>query len=144
MPGLGPLGEYWCVFRALLARDLCYLGRDADADALLREAQAVPPRAAMRVAGLSVEALLLAGRGEAELAEARARLAVEAAETGTDSPWFWGWAHADLRTVLERAGRIDDARGALHRALAVWEQKGCRPCADRTRERIHSLDAAGI
>ena len=50
-----------------------------------------------------------------------------------------GWAHEDLATVLERAGRIDEAREALERALAIWERKGCLPCAERVREQIDFL-----
>ncbi len=129
-------------FRSLLARDLCYLGHHDQAEPLLREAQKVPPRASMRVVGPSVEALLLAGRGELEQAERRARQAVEAGETGTDSPFFQGWAYEDLATVLERAGRTEDTRQALERALAIWERKRCLPCADRVREQVNSLRGA--
>jgi predicted RNA polymerase sigma factor len=43
--------------------------------------------------------------------------------------------------VLERAGRIDEAREELERALAIWEQKGCLPCAQRIREQLGALEA---
>jgi hypothetical protein len=49
-----------------------------------------------------------------------------------------------LATVLERAGRIDEAREALERALAVWERKRCLPCAGRVREQIESLGRAKV
>jgi tetratricopeptide (TPR) repeat protein len=135
----GLSGSVGALFRALVARDLCYLGRHNEAEPLLREAQTVPPRTSMRVVGPSVESLLLAERGQLEKAEYHARLAVEAAETGTDAPFFQAWASEDLATVLERAGRIGDARGALEHTLAIWERKGCIPCAERTREWIDSL-----
>jgi len=41
--------------------------------------------------------------------------------------------------VLERAGRIAEAREELERALAVWDRKGCLPCAQRLRKQIVSL-----
>ena len=46
--------------------------------------------------------------------------------------------------MLERAGRIDDAREALERSLAIWERKGCLPCAARVREEIASLGPAKV
>ena len=46
--------------------------------------------------------------------------------------------------MLERAGRIDEAREALERALAIWERKRCLPCADRVREQIDSLGQAQV
>ena len=44
-----------------------------------------------------------------------------------------------LAAVLERAGRIDEAREALERAVSIWERKGCLPCAERIRAQIASL-----
>jgi tetratricopeptide (TPR) repeat protein len=126
-------------FSSTLARLHWYLGRVEEAEPLLRRAQAVPPRASMRVMGPSVEALLLAARGELDQAQELARTAVTTAETETDSPWFTGWALEDLATVLERAGRAEDAREALERALAVWERKRCLPCAERAQAQIDSL-----
>ena len=46
--------------------------------------------------------------------------------------------------VLERAGRIDEARDALERALAVWERKRCLPYVGRIREQIESLGQTQI
>jgi tetratricopeptide (TPR) repeat protein len=132
-------GSVAATFTTVLARDLCYFGRFEEAEPLLRQAQTVPPRASMRVLAPAVEALLLAERGEFEQAEALARTAVTAAETETDSTWFQGLAYEDLVTVLERAGRIDAAREALERYLALWERKGCLPCAQRVRDQIASL-----
>ena len=57
--------------------------------------------------------------------------AVGIAETETDNVWLHGWSNEDLALVLERAGRIDEARDALERALAVWERKRCLPIARR-------------
>ena len=89
----------------------------------------------------SAEALLLAGRGEFESAEMLARTAVARAETETDNIWFQAYTCEDLATVLERAARTDEARVALERAVAIWERKGCVPCAHRARGRLAMLEA---
>ncbi len=128
----------------LIARDLCYLGRFDEAEPLLRQSQAVPANPVERALGPAVEALLLAARGELEQAEALARAGVAAAETETDNVWLHGWGYEDLATVLERAGRIDDAREALERALALWERKRCLPYVRRLREQIDSLGQAKV
>jgi tetratricopeptide (TPR) repeat protein len=131
--------------RPHLARDLCCLGRFDEAERLLEEARAVPPRGSgVRVMAASAEALLLAQRGELEQAEALARMAVATAESNTDLVWWQAFTHEDLATVLERAGRIGAAREALERALAIWGQKGCLPCAQRVRDRIDSLGRAQV
>jgi hypothetical protein len=120
-----------------LARDLCHLGRFDEAERLLEEARAVPPPGSgVRVSAASAEALLLAHRGEFEQAEALARTAVATAETKTDNVWWQAQTLEDLAIVLERAGRIDGARAALGRALALWERKQCLPCAARVREQL--------
>ena len=127
--------------KAILARSLCYLGRFDEAEQLLGEARAVPPRGSgsIRVMAAAAEALLLAHRGELEQAEALARTAVDAAETKTDDVGYQAWTHQDLATVLERAGRIDEARAELERSLVIWERKGCLPYAERIRDHIASL-----
>ncbi len=131
--------------KGMLARELCYLGRFDEAERLLEEARAVPPPGSgVRVPAAAAEALLLAHRGELEQAEALARTAVATAETRTDNVWWRASTHEDLATVLERAGRIDEAREALARSLAIWERKGCLPFAQRVRTRIDSLGPAQV
>jgi len=131
-------------FKSLLARDLCYLGRFDEAEPLLREARAVSSRVFSRVMAPAAEALVLAQRGELDRAETLVRTAVTTAETETDNVWLQSWTNEDLATVLERAGRIDEAREALERALALWEGKRCLPCAGRIREQIDSLGPAKV
>ena len=138
-PGSDGMAATW---RLPLARDLCYLGRFDEAERELGKARAVAAGPVGRALGPGVEALLLAARGELEQAEALARAGVAAAETETDNPWLQGWAHEDLASVLERAGRIDEACEALERALAVWERKRCLPYVERLREQIDSLGRA--
>ena len=126
--------------KGTLARELCYLGRFDEAEQLLDEARAVPsPGSGIRVMATAAEALLLARRGELEQAETLARTAVATAETRTDSVPWQAYTHEDLATVLERAGRTDEAREELERALTIWERKGCLPCADRLRAQIDAL-----
>ena len=128
-----------------LARELCYLGRFDEAERLLEEARAVlPPGSGVRVMAAAAEALLLAHRGELARAETLARTAVATAETRTDTVSWQAFTHEDLATVRERAGRIDEAREALERSLAIWERKGCLPCAQRVREQIDSLGRAQV
>jgi len=122
-----------------LARDLCYLGRYEEVQPLLHHARSVAQGPALRAMGSSVEALTLAARGRLVEAEASARTAVAVATDEMDNLWLEAWAHEDLATVLERAGRINDAYEELERAAAIWERKGCRPCANRIRARIDSL-----
>jgi tetratricopeptide (TPR) repeat protein len=126
-----------------LARDLCHLGRYADAEPLLHHARSVPQGPALRAMGSSVEALTLAARGRLVEAEASARTGIAAADE-MDNPWLEAWAHEDLASVLERAGRIDEALEALERARATWERKGCLPCAERIRAQIDSLGHAPV
>jgi tetratricopeptide (TPR) repeat protein len=124
-----------------LARDLCYLGRYDEVEPLLRHARSVPQGPVERSLGSSVEALLLAARGRVAEAEALARTGITAAAE-TDNSLLQAWSYEDLSTVLERAGRVGEAREELERALTIWEQKGCLPCADRIRAEIDSLGRA--
>jgi tetratricopeptide (TPR) repeat protein len=131
--------------KGMLARELCYLGRFDEAERLLEEARAVPPPGSgVRVPAAAAEALLLAHRGELEHAEALARTAVATAETKTDNVWWQASTLEDLSMVLGRAGRIDEAREALERALATWDRKGCLPCAERVREQMQSPGPAQV
>ena len=126
--------------KSRLARELCYLGRFDEAERLLEEARAVPPPGSgVRVMAAAAEALLLAHLGEHEQAETLARTAVTTAETRTDNVWWQAYTHEDLATVLDRAGRTDEAREALEGALAIWERKECLPCAARVGAQLDSL-----
>jgi hypothetical protein len=94
--------------------------------------------------GSGVEALTLAARGRLVEAEASARTGVAVAADEMNNLWLEAWAHEDLATVLERAGRTDDAHEELERALTIWERKGCLPCADRIRAQIDSLGRTAV
>jgi class 3 adenylate cyclase/tetratricopeptide (TPR) repeat protein len=122
-----------------LARGLCYLGRYEEVEPLLNHARSLPQGPVSRAMGSSVESLLLAARGRLEEAEGSVRTGLAVAVDEMDNRWLEAWGYEDLATVLERAGRIDDARAALERSLGIWERKGCLPCADRLRMQIDSL-----
>jgi tetratricopeptide (TPR) repeat protein len=124
-----------------LARDLCYLGRYEEVEPLLHHARSVPQGPALRAMGSSVEALMLGARGRLLKAETSARTGIAVATDEMDNPWLEAWAHEDLATVLERAGRIDEAREELERTHAIWERKGCLPCAQRVRDQITALES---
>ena len=95
--------------------------------------------AATAAMGSCVEALLLAALGKVGEAEALARNGLAVASDEMDNSWLEAWGYEDLATVLERAGRIDEARAALESSLATWERKGCLPCAERIRAQIDAL-----
>jgi tetratricopeptide (TPR) repeat protein len=84
------------------------------------------------------QALVHSARGEHAEAE---RLAREALGFGlqTDSPLWQGDAYRDLATVLEAAGKRDEAVAALEQALECYESKPIIPLARRVRERLASL-----
>ena len=87
-----------------------------------------------------VLALVLAHRGDPVEAQRLVREALVIAQT-TDSPWYQGETLADLAQVLEAAGRLDEATAAHREALELYERKGIKPLARRTRERLAALQA---
>jgi len=139
-PGSDGVMASW---KSMLARDLYYLGRVDELDPLLEAARA-SRHSVERTFVAAVEALLLSGAGAHDRAEERARAAVATAETETDNVWLQGWSNEDLALVLERAGRVDEAREALKRALTVWERKRCLPYVRRVREHADALDQAQV
>jgi class 3 adenylate cyclase/tetratricopeptide (TPR) repeat protein len=126
-----------------LARDLCYLGRYEEAEPLLHHARSLPQGPALRAMGSGVEALTLAARGRLVEAEASARTEIAATDE-MENLWLEAWAHEDLATVLDLAGRIDEAREELERTLTIWQRKGCLPCAERIRAQIDSLGRTAV
>ncbi len=53
-----------------------------------------------------------------------------------------GAAHVDLARVLELAGRADEARAELERALLLFERKGAVARCERVRERLAAVRPA--
>ncbi len=140
-PGSDGVMASW---KSMLARDLYYLGRIDEVEPLLDAARVAGWHPVERTLVPAVEALLLSRSGTHDQAEERARAAVATAETETDNVWLQGWSNEDLALVLEHAGRVDEAREVLGRALAVWEGKRCLPLVRRVREQIDSLGRAQV
>jgi tetratricopeptide (TPR) repeat protein len=85
-----------------------------------------------------VRAKVLASRGESKEAERLAREAVTLGEP-TDALMMRADALADLGEVLRLAGKSGEAREAYEQALALYEQKGIVPAAERARESLTLL-----
>ena len=117
-------------YRLLLARDLCYLGRFDEAEPLLRQSlgRSGRPRSARAMAPPSRRSSSPRAANSSRRRRSRARRRRRGDRDGQClAP---GWGHEDLASVLERAGRIDEARGALERALASGSgSAACPTCA---------------
>jgi len=140
-PGSDGVMASW---KSMLARDLYYLGRIDEVEPLLCAARIAGWHPVERTLVPAVEALLLSRAGAHDQAEELARAAVATAETETDNVWLQGWSNEDLAFVLERAGRVGEAREALKHALTVWERKRCLPYVRRVREHVDSLEQAQV
>src|SRR5262245_52679747 len=140
-PGSDGVMASW---KSMLARDLYYLGRVDELDPLLEAARA-SRHSVERTFVAAVEALLLSGAGAHDRAEERARAAVATAETETDNVWLQGWSNEDLALVLERAGRVDEARESPEAGVgglgtqALPAVCGARSRADRVARANASL-----
>ena len=105
----------------------------------MRQAREAAPGPFERALAPSVEALLLAARGELDQAETLARDGIAIGETETENLWLQAWGYEDLAGVLKRSGCLDEVRFALDRALVLARRKGCLPYANRLREQLDSL-----
>ncbi len=85
-----------------------------------------------------VRALVLAEQGKLEEAERVAREAVARAAR-TDYLNVHGRALVGLATVLELAGKPDEAAGALEAALRLFDRKGSLVMAGRARDQLARL-----
>ena len=123
-------------------RHLCALGRFDEAERLAEQGRELGHADDPITQSLwrRVLALVLAHRGDLVEAQRLVREALVIAQT-TDSPWYQGEALTDLAQVLEIAGRLDEAAAAHREALELYEQKGIKPLARRTRERLAALQA---
>jgi class 3 adenylate cyclase/tetratricopeptide (TPR) repeat protein len=134
---------YLSTYAPHLGRQLCALGRYEEAEPLARRGRELSESADAVTEALwrQVEALVCAHRGEHGDAERLAREAIAIIET-TDGLRWQGDAHADLATVLEAAGRRDEAAAALRESLDRYERKQALPFARRTRERLAARETA--
>jgi class 3 adenylate cyclase/tetratricopeptide (TPR) repeat protein len=131
---------------ALLGRALLALGRDAEAEALSHESEALAGddlKAAIAWRGVRAEAL--ARRGEHAAAVALARAAVEIAGA-TDALLDHADARVALAVVLRAAGHDGEAEVEERRALELWVAKGATLLVERagSREAAASGPAADV
>jgi class 3 adenylate cyclase/tetratricopeptide (TPR) repeat protein len=126
-----------------LARALEAQGKHVDAEKLagVSEELVASADAAARISLGSVRAQILAREGRLADAERRAREAVGGAER-TDDLNAQGRVLVDLASVLERAGRPQEAVPVLERALEAFERKGNLVSAEKTRARLERLTPA--
>jgi tetratricopeptide (TPR) repeat protein len=122
------------------ARALYQLDRLDEAEAWALRAAGLGARddAFTQVASLSVQANVLARRGDHARAEALAAQATAIAD-GTDSLWHRGDARAELAEVLVLGGRRNEAVASLREALALYVRKENNVAAARTVERLLEL-----
>ena len=134
--------EYLSTYAPQLARELCALGKYADAEPLALRGRELGAEndTLTQLLWRQALALVLANRGDFADAE---RLVREAIVLG-DSTDALGWqadARWDLATILIAAGRIDEAIDALEQALALHERKQNLAMARRVRGRLADLAA---
>jgi tetratricopeptide (TPR) repeat protein len=130
-------------YAPLRGRHLCALGRFDEAERLAEQGRELGHADDPITQSLwrRVLALVLAHRGDPVEAQRLVREALVIAQT-TDSPWYQGEALTDLAHVLEAAGRLGEATAAHREALDLYERKGIRPLAHRTRERLAALQGS--
>jgi class 3 adenylate cyclase/tetratricopeptide (TPR) repeat protein len=88
--------------------------------------------------GRSIRARIATDRGELEVAESLARDGIEYAYQ-TDFPWVHAIAHRNHAYVLVAAGRPDEARTALERAVECFESFGNAVETEKTRALLVEL-----
>ena len=128
---------HWVTAAIVLADALLEQRRAAEAEALADQAEvwAMQEDIDPQIGRRRIKARVLALRDEFDEAERLAREAVELA-SHTDYLENDALARADLAEVLELAGRTDEARTELERALCLYEQKGITVQAARIRARL--------
>jgi tetratricopeptide (TPR) repeat protein len=128
-------------FRSTVA---CYLGEalyqqgrldEAESYCSLSEELGASDDVVTQAGWRAVRAKVLAARGELEDAEAMVSEAVEIVSE-TDQLDFRAQISLDLATVLQAAGRAEEARRAAESALEDFEQKGNLVGAERARRMI--------
>jgi class 3 adenylate cyclase/tetratricopeptide (TPR) repeat protein len=126
-----------------LAEALYELGRYDEAEEASQESERLTQHAdaASQLTWRRVRAKLLAHRGEGDLGLRLANEAIEWAEK-TESLEDLANAYHDLAEVEEMVGHRDRAEEALERALALYEQKGIVPMAERMRGQLAELRAS--
>ncbi len=124
-------GDRWSYLSAFLAQARYAMGRPEEA-VEVAEVATSSGIAVERALGLGVLAKVRAREGDARKAQELIDEAVAIVER-TDFLFDRGTVQLDLAEVLRLSGREEEARTALGRALAMFEQKGDLVSASRTR-----------
>lgn len=136
------IGEtgYLSTYVGYRAEALYELGRFDEAEEATRESESVtqPGDVSSELIWRSVRAKILARRGELDEALRLAREAVEWSEK-SDGTAQIALAYVAQAEVLCFAARDDDAIASLEHALELYEHKGDRPYAERTRAALAEL-----
>jgi tetratricopeptide (TPR) repeat protein len=133
----GGWSSYLSTYAPMLGRALCMLGRYDEAEPLAQQGRELGDEhdVATQIVWRQVQGLVLASHGEYEEAELLARDAVAIAET-TDALNFQGDTLCDLATVLESAGRREEALAALEEALERYQRKHNLARVAQVRQRL--------
>jgi predicted ATPase/class 3 adenylate cyclase len=125
---------------ALMAETLCRLRRFDEAEAAVERSRALGAEDdfATQVAWRRAQALVLSSRGAHDDAMRLVDEAIAIAEV-TDYLVINAETHAVRGIVLRDAGRIEEAKAALERAIEMFERKGAALLARRTREEVAAL-----
>jgi hypothetical protein len=125
---------------ALLARAILAQGRDAEAERLIEESQALaePDDVLTQILWRGIRARILAARVELEEAEQLARDAVALADE-TDLLNYRADAMTDLAFVLAAADRTSEATAAIADAVRLYDQKGNVAAATAWRAHLDTL-----
>ncbi len=125
---------------AHLAEALYAQGRDEDAGPLTEISEQLAARDDLltQVVWRRVRAKVMARQGRLDEAEGLAREAVTISEA-TDFLNTRADALVDLAHIHWRAGRLDEARTGIAKGVALYEAKGNRVAADRTRAHLEVL-----
>ncbi len=118
---------YLSTMAALLSRVVRDQGRDEDALVLSRKAEEATAADDVESLALwqSIRAPILARAGKIAEAESLARSAVELSQK-SDAPQMQADSLSELAAVLMQAGRLDEARQAIEKAIAIYQAQGRR------------------
>jgi len=118
-------------------------GRDDEALELTKtvESAAAEDDVDAQVLWRGIRAPILARAGRTTEAEALARAAHEKARQ-TEMPSLHGFALTELASVLQVAGRFDEARAVMAEAMAVYEKKGDTVSAARAKRLLAMMERA--
>ena len=139
---LGQMGERYFrpLVAALLAQSLYAQGKYVEAGTLAEEARELADEDDIETQGLwrAIAALVRAGAGDAEEAEALARESVVLLRK-TDAPVMQADMLLHLAIVLKERGQLEEAGAVLEEASSLYRAKGVRPGDARAGELVAEL-----